>query len=466
MRLIDSFTGFTMKKILRRLGMFLLAFVIGTSYAVMIATMNSKLPGALIAWPINVVIFWILFERFKLLRFAGFILVPPVLFVGFQAFWSASHPGAVADKYMAHDRSHYVPGTRVKAAAHNQNDPDAMGWNVTEIMIGADGFRADPASGRGNPEICRYVLIGDSMIYGSGLVYADTFGPVLSELGLQACVFGVTGNSPADYLSTLNFVAGRIAPGAYVAFYLYAYNDFVGLSKYMTRRARGYSGLFPIIAEWTARFDQWRRETIIYAWFHAPRVRPVMKPWQYQVGDDRQIKFLYARDPKEYDKPGALDDKQRQALKFFLDGVSQSAKGRNWRIAMVIHPDHSEIYANLARGARALEDLDPRRADGLEMCRARKFSCEDISHLIYEKTIAEGKNPFLSNDRHFSRFGTRVVAENFVALAKRSSTAPNPQRSIDKAHRQTEANRCRVLWRAQDHLLRSDAGAEARGATG
>lgn len=416
-----------MKKILISLGIFLLAFVIGTIYAVMVGTMSAQLPVVLIAWFINIVIFWILFEKFKWLHFAGFILVPPVLMLGFQFYWSASHPGVVADKYMAYDRSHYVPGTRVKATADNQNDPDAIGWNVAEILIGADGFRADPASGRGNPQSCQYVLIGDSMIYGSGLVYADTLGPVLSEMGLQACIFGVTGNSPADYLSTLNFVAGRIAPGAYVAFYIYAYNDFVSLSKFMSRRVRGYSGLFPMITEWTARFDQWRRGTIIYAWFHAPRLRPAMKPWQYQVGNSKQIKVLYARDPKDYDRPRALDNDQRQALNFFLDGVSQSATGRNWRIAMVIHPDHSEIYANLARGARVLEDLDPRRADGLEMCKATKFSCEDISRFIYEKMISEGKNPFFTDDRHFSRVGTRVVAENFVVLAKRRSAAPSPE---------------------------------------
>ncbi|HYA30601.1 MAG TPA: hypothetical protein VEI95_17425 [Acidobacteriota bacterium] len=407
-----------MDKTPRHLGIFLLALVVGTLYAVTTGMIATQLRAALIGWPIQILFFWALFGRFKLIRFVGFILVPPVLLIGFQLYWSARHPGLVADKYVAYDRSHYVPGTRVKSTAFNQTDPDATGWNVAEIFIGADGFRADPTSDIGNPKICHYVLIGDSMIYGSGLVYSDTFGPVLKEMGVEACVFGVTGNSPADYLSTLQFVADRIAPGAYVAFYIYAYNDFVSLSKYFTRRARGYATLFPTIAEWTHRFDLWRRSTIVYAWFHAPRSRPVLKPWHYPVAAGKQIKLFYASDPQNYDKPRSLDSKQKDALKFFFDGVTETATGHNWRIAMLIHPDHSEIYANLARGAKVLQDLDPRRANALAMCRSTNFICEDISAFIYDKTISEGKDPYFTDDRHFSRFGTRVVAENFVELAK------------------------------------------------
>jgi hypothetical protein len=412
-----------MNKTLRHLGIFLLALAVGTLYAVMIGMIATQLRAALIAWPLQVVFFWLLFGKFKLVRFVGFILIAPVLLLGFQFYWSARHPGLVADKYVAYDRSHYLPGTRVKNSAFNQTDPDATGWNVAEIFIGADGFRADPATERGNPETCRYVLIGDSMVYGSGLVYSDTLGPVLREMGMEACVFGVTGNSPADYLSTLKFVADRIAPGAYVAFYIYAYNDFVGMGKYLTRRARGYATRFPRIAEWTHRFDLWRRSTIVYAWFHAPRSRAVLKHWQYPVAGGKQVKLSYATDPQNYDKPLPLDSKQTEALKFFFDGVKETAQGHNWRIAMLIHPDNSEIYANLASGAKALQDLDPRRADALSKCKAANFICVDISAFIYDKMISEGKNPFFTDDRHFSRFGTRIIAGNFIELAKRSAGA-------------------------------------------
>jgi hypothetical protein len=418
-----------MKTNMRRLAIFLLAFVVGTLYAVLVAMMSGALRGALIAWPIMIAIYWTLFGKFKLTRFVGFILVPPVALLGFEFYYSARRPGMVADQYMSLDRSHYLPGTRVKAPSLNRTDPEASGWKLDEIFIGSDGFRADPVTGLGNPQRCQYVLIGDSMIYGSGLTYRDTLGPVLSELGIQPCVFGVTGNSPADYLSTLNYAAKRIAPGAFIAIYLYAYNDFVGFNKYLTRRARGLAGTFPKLSQWTQQFDRWRRATFTFAWFHAPHSRPVMKPWQYSVDGAKQVKLLYPQDPQNYDKPRALDDKQGLALKLFFDGVAATAQERNWRVAMVIHPDDAEIYANLARGAHVLANLDPRRAGALEMCKATSFGCEDISIWIYQRMIGEGQNPYFTDDRHFSRFGTRIVAENFIALSKRYSVVPDAPRN-------------------------------------
>ncbi|MSP38528.1 MAG: hypothetical protein EXR70_08565 [Deltaproteobacteria bacterium] len=410
-----------MKSVLRHLAIFLLAFAVGTLYAVLVGMISGALRGALISWPIMMAISWTLFGPLKLMRFVGFILILPVALIGFEFYYSARRPGTVADQYMALDRSHYVPGTRVNVKSPNQSDPDASGWKFDELFIGADGFRADPISTRGNPRRCQYALIGDSMIYGSGLVYHDTFGPVLTELGIQPCVFGVTGNSPADYLATLKYVSQRIAPGAFVAFYLYAYNDFVGVNKYFTRRARGLAGKFPTIADLTERFDRWRRATFTFAWFHAPRVKAALKPWQYAVDGVKQVKLRYAHDPQNFDPRRPLDDKQRLALKLFFDGVADSAKDRNWRIAMVIHPDHAEIYANLARSARTLVDLDPRRGAALAMCKATSFGCEDISGWIYQRMIAEGQNPYFTDDRHFSRFGTQIVAENFIALTKRYS---------------------------------------------
>ena len=363
-------------------------------YAVVIGMMSSQPTAMLIAWPLQIGLYWWLFGKFKLTRFAGFILIPPVVLLGFQFYWSATHAYLVADRYVVADRSHYVPGTRVKSGAYNQTDPDAQDWSLAEVYIGVDGFRADPATGVGNPKTCRYVLIGDSMIYGSGLVYAATLGPTLKQLGLEACVFGVTGNSPADYLATLKFVAERVEPGALIAFYLYAYNDFVGLSKYATRRARGYAARFPRITERIQAFDIWRRSTIVHAWFHSPRTARALKSWQYPVAGGKQIKISDASDPQKFAKPPPLNDNQKKALKFFFDGVSETAKGRNWRIVMLIHPDNSEIYANLAGGASALRDLDPRRADGLAMCKQTSFICGDLSSFLYERAYREGNTRF------------------------------------------------------------------------
>ena len=84
------------------------------------------------------------------------------------------------------------------------------------------------------------MLIGDSVIYGLGLPYSETLRPVLEKMNVDACVFGVTGNSPVDYLATLNYVQDRIDNGAHTAIYVYAYNDFVSLTKYLERGAEDY----------------------------------------------------------------------------------------------------------------------------------------------------------------------------------------------------------------------------------
>jgi hypothetical protein len=53
------------------------------------------------------------------------------------------------------------------------------------------------------------------------------------------------------------------------------------------------------------------------------------------------------------------------------------------------------------------------------MCKEFSFQCEDMSRFIYERSFAAGKNPYFDDDRHFSPFGVRIVAEHFVALTKR-----------------------------------------------
>jgi hypothetical protein len=54
------------------------------------------------------------------------------------------------------------------------------------------------------------------------------------------------------------------------------------------------------------------------------------------------------------------------------------------------------------------------------MCKESSFHCEEISRYIYEWSLAAGKTPYLEHDRHFSAFGTRIVAEHFVALTRRA----------------------------------------------
>ena len=393
----------------------MLCFLLGILYAGLVGLITRSRAGPLISWPIWIGLFWLAFRKFNLLRFTGFIAMLPVTLLLFEVVRSVKYPGMNADRDMSFDRSHYIPGLRVK-------NPDLSDHSdgPKEILIGRGGFRTDPETGRSNPERCRFVLIGDSMIYGTGLAYPLTLGPVLAGMGVPACVFGVTGNSPVDYLATLKYVADRIEPGAYVVFYLYAYNDFVNLDNLVERGVLTTSNSSHKLFEWAFYFDRWRQATWTYSLFHSGRPQPPARLYQYEIIKGRPIKMLYSRDPANYAKPNSLSMQQRAALSFFLNRLNAFVKGRLWRVFILFHPEDSEIYANFARLAPAFVDLDPRRAEGLKICKESAFQCEDISRYIYERSFAAGKNPYFDDDPHFSPFGTRIVAEHFVALTKRA----------------------------------------------
>jgi hypothetical protein len=386
----------------------------GTLYAGLVGLIARSLAGTFISWPIWIGLFWFAFSQFNVLRFAGFIAVLPLSLHLFEIVRSVRHPGMNADMVRSFDRAHYTLGYRVKNPKFNDrvNGPK-------EILIGKDGFRADPDTGRGNPERCQFVLIGDSMIYGTGLAYPFTFGPVLAAMGLRACVFGVTGNTPIDYLATLKYVADRIDPGSSVAVYVYAGNDFIGVGNFMKRGVLVASKPLKTLFEWSFYYDRWRQATWTYSLFHGWRAPAPLRPYQYEIVKGEPIKILFARDPAAYEKPETLDVQQRAALNFFLRSLNELVKDRPWHVSIVIHPENSEIYANFARHSSTFEDLDPRRAEGLKMCKEFSFQCEDISRFIYERSFAAGKNPYLEDDVHFSPFGVRVVAEHFIALSKR-----------------------------------------------
>ena len=402
----------------RGVGIFLVSLLLGTLYAALVGIMSGPLRASYISWPIWLCLFWLLFSKFNLLRFSGFLAVVPVSILGFELVWSAANPDINAEIYEALDRSHYTPGLRVQNPKFRDAISDGQGWGLKEILIGADGFRADPDTGQGNPERCQFALIGDSMIYGSGMPYHLTLGPTLAQLGMQASVFGVTGNSPIDYLATLRYVAHRIVPGARVAFYLYAYNDFVSLSKYFQRGFLALSNWLQKPFEWSFYFDRWREGTFTYSLFHREQRTSQLTLWKYDFGNGEPIKLLYERDPARYRSPKSLNNRHRVALEYFLRDLAEQAKRQSWHISIIIHPDDAEIYANFANKSVNFEDLDPRRAEALQMCKEYAFTCEDISRYIYEKSIAAGSNPYFIDNRHFSVFGTRIVAEHFVAHTK------------------------------------------------
>src|SRR6266545_6135512 len=160
---------------IKGLGVFLLSFLMGTLYAGLVGLISGSLAGTVMSWLIWIGLFWFAFSKFNVLRFVGFIAALPLSLHLFEIVRSVRHPGMNADMVRSLDRAHYTPGYRVK----NPKFKDHVN-GPTEILIGKDGFRADPDTGRGNPERCQFVLIGDSMIYGTGLAYPLTFGPVLA----------------------------------------------------------------------------------------------------------------------------------------------------------------------------------------------------------------------------------------------------------------------------------------------
>ncbi len=85
------------------------------------------------------------------------------------------------------------------------------------------------------------------------------------------------------------------------------------------------------------------------------------------------LSLIYPHDPAQYEPPKPLNGQKRAALQYFFDGVRKLARGRSWRVAMIIHPDESEFYANVARRAASFADLDPRRADALKICHEYGF---------------------------------------------------------------------------------------------
>lgn len=403
---------------LKGLMAFLVSFLLGALYSALIVLISRHLWPLFVAWPVTTLLLWTVFWKFNLLRLSGYLAIIPLSILTFEIVRTIVYPSAYAYRYRSLDRSHYIPGVRLVAPKNNIfPEPDGYGRELKEILIGKDGFRADSNTGQGNPERCSLVLIGDSMIYGSGLPYLDTLRPALATMRADACVFGVTGNAPIDYFSTLQYVAKRIEKEAHIAIYLYAYNDFVNLNKYMRRRFGALSNSLGQLGELTAYADDWRRTTFIYGLFRSnPNIS--VSQWQIKLGEAKTLQLYSPRDPARYTSPPLLNKGKRASLKFFFQNLHHFVRGQSWHVSIVIIPDNDEVMANLARQSPAFLDLDPRRADALVLCRTFPFGCEDLAAYLYQRMRVEAKNPYLTGDRHFSAFGTRLVAEHFLALTK------------------------------------------------
>jgi hypothetical protein len=402
---------------------FLVALVLGTLYAGLLGLVTYPLRATLISWPIWIILFCLPLRKFNLVRVSGYLALVPLLIFIFEIARTTRQPPIYAFQLLSLDRSHFTPGARVINRKPTPTDLEITPSSVSETLIGEDGFRADPKTGRGNPPRCQNVLIGDSMIYGSGLSYSDTLRPVLAAMGTDTCVFGVTGNAPVDYLATLDYVKDRIEKGAHIAIYICVYNDFVSLRKYLERSTRRLSAYFIRLTGLINYYDEWRRTTFIQGLLRkatAPPKRPI-RPWRLKISETKEIEVYWPYDPSHYRSQPPLDPEQRATFQFFLQRLRELVAYQPWRVSIVFIPDNDEMLANLAHPSSNFQDLDSRRVEALKMCAALWFDCHDLSPYLFKRTIAEGQNPFLLKDRHFSLFGNRVVAEHYTSIAK-----PNP----------------------------------------
>ena len=403
---------------------FLAAIILGMLYAALIGLITYPMRASLISWPIWTILFWLLFWKFNLLRFSGYLAVLPLSLLAFEVARTIMQPPVYAFQYMSLDRSHYTPNvhvTKPKSVSYNQE-------KLKESYIGKDGFRADPKTGRGNPARCRHVLIGDSMIYGSGLPYSDTLGPVLEKMNIHACVFGVTGNSPIDYLATLAYVQHRIEDDAHIAIYIYAYNDFVTLTKYLERDIRGLSPAFAKLTAVIDYYDEWRRTTFVQGFLRNVTTAPrqTLQLWHLRVGKTGEIEIYWPHDPSDYQTPPVLNRAKRATFQVFLQRLREIVANRPWQVSIVFIPDNEEMLANLAHRSQTFQDLDQRRVEALKMCVALWSYCHDLTLNLFDQVNTEGQNPYLPNDRHLSLFGNRVLAEHYVSIAKQKLSAKAP----------------------------------------
>lgn len=53
-----------------------------------------------------------------------------------------------------------------------------------------------------------------------------------------------------------------------------------------------------------------------------------------------------------------------------------------------------------------------------------RADCEDLGPYLDTHTLSEGKNPYFIDNRHFSAFGTRLVAEHYLKIAQKTLSEP------------------------------------------
>ena len=155
--------------------------------------------------------------------------------------------------------------------------------------------------------------------------------------------------------------------------------------------------------------------------------KPPAQLWHVKIGA-RKIKVYWPHDPTRFQTVRPLTGEQRKTFELFLERLKELKNGRHWRVSVVFIPDNEELFANLANSDSSFHDLDPRRLEALRICRAVLGACEDLAPYLFERVVAQGKNPFLTSDRHFSLFGNQIVAQHYVAITRVPSVGTVDQR--------------------------------------
>src|SRR5215467_6466570 len=131
-------------KLIKGLSGFLAAFLLGTLYAGFLGLFTYPLRASLISWPIWIILFWLMIAKFNLLRISIYLGLIPLSLLTFEIIRTAKQPPIYAFQLLSLDRSHYTPSTRVINRKPPSIDSGTTASTISETLIGADGFRADP----------------------------------------------------------------------------------------------------------------------------------------------------------------------------------------------------------------------------------------------------------------------------------------------------------------------------------
>src|SRR5262249_32401377 len=161
----------------------------------------------------------------------------------------------------------------------------------------------------------------------------ETLRPVLKTMDVDACVFGVTGNSPVDYLATLSYVQKRIEDDARIAIYIYVYNDFVSMTKYVERALRGSSPVFETVAELVNYYDQWRRATLVQGTLRKATARAkeaaFLRQLESGIWTEIEVDGPYKKTSESNLLPSLIPE-ERAAFRFFLQRLRELVGNRPW----------------------------------------------------------------------------------------------------------------------------------------